>query len=233
MRVATERPDVSLPLKLVAEFLGTALLVAVVVGSGHMVDAITSDIGVALLINQFATILALGVLVALLMPISGAQINPAVTLALMLRRRLSVGQGLAYVIVQIPGAVVGTIVANAMFDLPLIDLSTRERITPGTFLGEMVATVGLIVLILTALYQGKDSWLPLLVPAWIGAGYFFTSSTSFANPAVTIGRMFTESFTGIAPSSAPWFIAAQLVGVVIALALVAPFERASKQGEKQ
>ncbi len=233
MRVATERPDVSLPLKLVAEFLGTALLVAVVVGSGHMVDAITSDIGVALLINQFATILALGVLVALLMPISGAQINPAVTLALMLRRRLSVGQGLAYVIVQIPGAVVGTIVANAMFDLPLIDLSTRERITPGTFLGEMVATVGLIALILTALYQGKDSWLPLLVPAWIGAGYFFTSSTSFANPAVTIGRMFTESFTGIAPSSAPWFIAAQLVGVVIALALVAPFERASKQGEKQ
>ena len=233
MRVAIERPDVSLPLKLVAEFLGTALLVAVVVGSGHMVDAITSDIGVALLINQFATILALGVLVALLMPISGAQINPAVTLALMLRRRMSVGQGLAYVIVQIPGAVVGTIAANAMFDLPLIDLSTRERITPGTFLGEMVATAGLISLILTALYQGKDSWLPLLVPAWIGAGYFFTSSTSFANPAVTIGRMFTESFTGIAPSSVPWFIAAQAVGVVVALFLVAPFERAFNQGEKQ
>ena len=233
MRVATERPDVSLPIKLVAEFLGTALLVAVVVGSGHMVDAITSDIGVALLINQFATILALGVLVALLMPISGAQINPAVTLALMLRRRMSVGQGLAYVIVQIPGAVVGTIAANAMFDLPLIDLSTRERITPGTFLGEMMATAGLISLILTALYQGKDSWLPLLVPAWIGAGYFFTSSTSFANPAVTIGRMFTESFTGIAPSSVPWFIAAQAVGVVVALFLVAPFERAFNQGEKQ
>ena len=233
MRVATERPDVSLPLKLVAEFLGTALLVAVVVGSGHMVDAITSDIGVALLINQFATILALGVLVALLMPISGAQINPAVTLAMMMRRRMTAAEGLAYILVQLPGAVLGTIAAQAMFDLPLIELSTRERITPGTFLGEMVATVGLIALILTTLYQGKDSWLPLLVPAWIGAGYFFTSSTSFANPAVTIGRTFTESFTGISWASAPWFIVAQMAGVLIALALVAPFERAYLQGEKK
>ena len=233
MRVAIERPEVSLPLKLAAEFLGTALLVAVVVGSGHMVDAITNDTGVALLLNQFATILALGVLVALLMPISGAHINPAVTLAMMIRRRMNIGEGLAYILVQLPGAVLGTIAAQAMFDLPLIELSSRDRITPGTFLGEMVATVGLIALILTALYQGKNSWLPLLVPAWIGAGYFFTSSTSFANPAVTIGRTFTESFSGISWASAPWFIAAQVVGVVIALALVAPFERAFNQGEKQ
>lgn len=233
MRVAIERPEVSLPLKLAAEFLGTALLVAVVVGSGHMVDAITNDTGVALLLNQFATILALGVLVALLMPISGAHINPAVTLAMMIRRRMNIGEGLAYILVQLPGAVLGTIAAQAMFDLPLIELSSRDRITPGTFLGEMVATVGLIALILTALYQGKNSWLPLLVPAWIGAGYFFTSSTSFANPAVTIGRTFTESFSGISWASAPWFIAAQAAGVVIALVLVAPFERAYVQGEKQ
>jgi glycerol uptake facilitator-like aquaporin len=224
---------VSLPLKLVAEFLGTALLVAVVVGSGHMVDRITNDMGVALLINQFATILALGVLVALLMPISGAQINPAVTLAMIIRRRMSITEGLAYILVQLPGAILGTIAAQAMFDLPLIDLSTTDRITPGTFLGEMVATVGLVALILTALYRGKESWLPLLVPAWIGAGYFFTSSTSFANPAVTIGRTFTDSFSGISWASAPWFIAAQVVGVLIALALVAPFERAHSQGEKQ
>jgi glycerol uptake facilitator-like aquaporin len=233
MRVAIERPRVSLPLKLVAEFLGTALLVAVVVGSGHMVDRITNDMGVALLINQFATILALGVLVALLMPISGAQINPAVTLAMIIRRRMSITEGLAYILVQLPGAILGTIAAQAMFDLPLIDLSTTDRITPGTFLGEMVATVGLVALILTALYRGKESWLPLLVPAWIGAGYFFTSSTSFANPAVTIGRTFTDSFSGISWASAPWFIAAQVVGVLIALALVAPFERAHSQGEKQ
>jgi glycerol uptake facilitator-like aquaporin len=232
MRVATERDDVALRLKLLAEFLGTALLVAVVVGSGHMVDAITDDIGVALLINQFSTILALGILVALLMPLSGAHINPAVTLAMMLRREMNLSEGLSYIAVQIPGGIFGTVAAQAMFDLPLLELSTRERITAGVFLAEMVATAGLVAMILTALYQQKASWLPLLVPAWIGSAYLFTSSTSFANPAVTIGRIFSESFAGIAWSSAPWFIAAQLVGVVIALILVRPFEKAFVTGEK-
>jgi glycerol uptake facilitator-like aquaporin len=139
---------------------------------------------------------------------------------------MTLSEGLSYIAVQILGGILGTIAAHVMFDRALMEFSTNERITPGTFLGEMIATTGLIALILTAIYQDKTSWLPLLVPAWIGAGYFFTSSTSFANPAVTIGRMFTESFTGIAPSSAPWFIAAQLVGVVIALVLISPFERA-------
>jgi len=220
---------VTLRVRLLAEFLGTALLVAVVVGSGVMVDNLTSDGAVALLLNQFATILALGVLVALLLPISGAQINPAVTLTMIIRRTMTLAEGLGYIAVQILGGVLGTIAAHAMFDRALIEVSTNERITPGTFLGEMIATTGLIALILTAIYQRKTSWLPLFVPAWIGAGYFFTSSTSFANPAVTIGRMFTESFSGIAPSSAPWFIAAQLVGVLIALVLVAPFERAYRK----
>jgi len=220
---------VTLRVRLLAEFLGTALLVAVVVGSGVMVDNLTSDGAVALLLNQFATILALGVLVALLLPISGAQINPAVTLTMIIRRTMTLAEGLGYIAVQILGGVLGTIAAHAMFDRALIEVSTNERITPGTFLGEMIATTGLIALILTAIYQRKTSWLPLFVPAWIGAGYFFTSSTSFANPAVTIGRMFTESFSGIAPSSAPWFIAAQLVGVLIALVLVAPFERAYRR----
>ena len=219
----------TLRVRLLAEFLGTALLVAVVVGSGVMVDNLTSDGAVALLLNQFATILALGVLVALLLPISGAQINPAVTLTMIIRRTMTLAEGLGYIAVQILGGVLGTIAAHAMFDRALIEVSTNERITPGTFLGEMIATTGLIALILTAIYQRKTSWLPLFVPAWIGAGYFFTSSTSFANPAVTIGRMFTESFSGIAPSSAPWFIAAQLVGVLIALVLVAPFERAYRK----
>jgi len=220
---------VTLRVRLLAEFLGTALLVAVVVGSGVMVDNLTSDGAVALLLNQFATILALGVLVALLLPISGAQINPAVTLTMIIRRTMTLAEGLGYIAVQILGGVLGTIAAHAMFDRSLIEVSTNDRITPGTFLGEMIATTGLIALILTAIYQRKTSWLPLFVPAWIGAGYFFTSSTSFANPAVTIGRMFTESFSGIAPSSAPWFIAAQLVGVLIALVLVAPFERAYRK----
>ena len=219
----------TLRVRLLAEFLGTALLVAVVVGSGVMVDNLTSDGAVALLLNQFATILALGVLVALLLPISGAQINPAVTLTMIIRRTMTLAEGLGYIAVQILGGVLGTIAAHAMFDRALIEVSTNERITPGTFLGEMVATTGLIALILTAIYRRKTSWLPLFVPAWIGAGYFFTSSTSFANPAVTIGRMFTESFSGIATTSAPWFIAAQLVGVLIALVLVAPFERAYRK----
>lgn len=216
----------TLRVRLLAEFLGTALLVAVVVGSGIMVNNLTSDTAVALLLNQFATILVLGVLVALLLPISGAQINPAVTLTMIIRRTMILSEGLGYIVVQFFGGVLGTIAAHAMFDRALMEFSTHERITPGTFLGEMIATTGLIALILTATYQHKASWLPLLVPAWIGAGYFFTSSTSFANPAVTIGRMFTESFSGIAPSSAPWFIAAQLLGVVIALVLITPFERA-------
>jgi len=217
---------VTLSLRLFAEFLGTALLVAVVVGSGIMVDTLTSDMAVALLLNQLATILALGVLVALLLPISGAQINPAVTLTMMIRRTMMLSEGLGYIVVHLFGGVLGTTAAHAMFDRALIEVSTNDRITPGTFLGEMIATTGLIALILTAIYHHKTSWLPLLVPAWIGAGYFFTSSTSFANPAVTIGRMFTETFSGIAPSSAPWFIAAQLLGVVIALVLISPFERA-------
>ena len=219
----------TLSLRLFAEFLGTALLVSVVVGSGIMVDTLTSDMAVALLLNQLATILALGVLVALLLPISGAQINPAVTLTMMIRRTMTLPEGLGYIVMQVVGGVLGTIAAHAMFDRALIEVSTNERITPGTFLGEMIATTGLIALILTLIYQGKTSWLPLLVPAWIGAGYFFTSSTSFANPAVTIARGFTESFTGIAWTSVPWFIAAQVIGAVIALVLVYPFERAYRK----
>ena len=221
----------SLQLKLTAEFLGTAVLLAAIVGSGHMVDAITNDIGVALLLNQLAVIFALGVLVALLMPISGAHFNPAVTMAMMIRRVMGPAEGFSFMITQVLGAILGTIAAQAMFDLPLIEWSTHERITPGTFLGEMIATAGLVAMIVTAVYQQKTSWLPLLVPAWIGAAYFFTSSTSFANPAVTIGRTFTESFTGIAAGSIAWFIAAQVVGVIIALVLVTPFERAYSQGE--
>ena len=219
----------TLSLRLFAEFLGTALLVAVVVGSGIMVDTLTSDMAVALLLNQLATILALGVLVALLLPISGAQINPAVTLTMMIRRTMTLPEGLGCIVMQAVGGVLGTIAAHAMFDRALIEVSTNERITPGTFLAEMIATTGLIALILTSIYQGKTSWLPLLVPAWIGAGYFFTSSTSFANPAVTIARGFTESFTGIAWTSVPWFIAAQVIGAVIALVLVYPFERAYRK----
>ena len=215
-----------LVLRLSAEFLGTAALVAAVVGSGIMGESLTADTGIVLVINQLATVLALAVLVALLLPLSGAHINPAVTLVMALTRRMSTGAALGYVTVQLVGGVLGTVIAHAMFDRTLLELSSNDRIGTGTFVGEVVATAGLVAVILTALYQGKTHWLPWLVPAWIGTAFFFTSSTSFANPAVTLGRVFTDSFTGIAPESLLGFVGAQLVGAVLALVVVMPFQRA-------
>lgn len=215
-----------LVLRLSAEFFGTAALVAAVVGSGIMGEALTSDSGVVLVINQLATVLVLAVLVALLLPLSGAHINPAVTLVMALTRRISTGAAVGYVAVQLAGGVLGTVIAHAMFDRALLELSSHNRIGTGTFVGEVVATAGLVAVILTALYQEKTHWLPWLVPAWIGTAFFFTSSTSFANPAVTLGRVFTDSFTGIAPDSLVGFVGAQLVGAVLALVVVLPFQRA-------
>ena len=214
-----------LVLRLVAEFLGTAALVAAVVGSGIMGESLTSDTGVVLIINQVATVLALAVLVALLLPLSGAHINPAVTLVMALTHRISPGAAVGYVAVQLAGGVLGTVIAHAMFDRPLLELSTNDRLGPGTFIGEVVATAGLLAVIVTALYQEKTHWLPWLVPAWIGAAFFFTSSTSFANPAVTLGRVFTDSFTGIAPGSLFGFVTAQIVGAILALVIVLPFQK--------
>ena len=212
--------------RLSAEFFGTAALVAAVVGSGLMGESLTSDSGVVLVINQLATVLVLAVLVALLLPLSGAHINPAVTLVMALTRRMSTGAALVYVAVQLVGGALGTVIAHAMFDRALLELSSNNRIGTGTFVGEVVATAGLVAVILTALYQEKTHWLPWLVPAWIGTAFFFTSSTSFANPAVTLGRVFTDSFTGIAPESLVGFVGAQLVGTVLALVVVLPFQRA-------
>ncbi len=212
--------------RLSAEFFGTAALVAAVVGSGIMGESLTSDSAVVLVINQLATVLVLAVLVALLLPLSGAHINPAVTLVMALTRRISTGAAFGYVAVQLAGGVLGTVIAHAMFDRALLELSSNNRIGTGTFVGEVVATAGLVAVILTALYQEKTHWLPWLVPAWIGTAFFFTSSTSFANPAVTLGRVFTDSFTGIAPESLVGFVGAQLVGAVLALVVVLPFQRA-------
>ena len=213
-------------LRLWAEFFGTAALVAAVVGSGIMGESLSSDAGVVLVINQLATVLALAVLVALLLPVSGAHIDPAVTVVMALTRRISAGAGLGYVLVQLAGGVLGTLIAHLMFDRSLLELSSNDRMGLGTFVGEVVATAGLLAVILTALYQEKASWLPWLVPAWIGTAFFFTSSTSFANPAVTLGRVFSDSFTGIAPASLLGFVGAQLVGALIALAVVQSFRRA-------
>lgn len=214
------------PLRLLAEFLGTAVLVMAVVGSGLLGQALSADLGVVILINQLATVMILGVLVALLMPVSGAHINPAVTLVMVIRREISPGLGVGYVLVQLAGGVFGTVVAHVMFERQVLEFSTNDRLSLGTFVGEVVATAGLLALILTAVYQQRSHLLPLLVPAWIGAAFFFTSSTSFANPAVALGRMFTDSFSGIAPGSVTGFIGAQVLGALLAIVLVLPFAQA-------
>ena len=219
----------SLSGRAVAEFVGTALLVAIVIGSGIMAESLTSDVGVSLLLNQLATVLGLGVLIAVLMPISGAHINPAVSLAILLRREISGGEAAVYVIAQLIGGMGGVALAHVMFGRAVLEISGNDRLTTGTVVGEIIATAGLIAIIILLVQRGSASLIPVVVPAWIGAGYVFTSSTSFANPAVTLGRMFTDSFTGISPLSGLGFMAAQLVGMVLALALVIPVIAASKE----
>lgn len=209
-----------LRLRVVAEWGGVFALVAVIVGSGLMAEQLTPDAGVALFLNQFSTILALSVLIALLLPISGAHLNPAVTTALLVTKRISIREAVAYLIAQFSGGVAGTLVAHAMFGQPLIAVSHSERITPGAFLAEIIATGGLVVIVLGAILRGRSSRLALWVPAWIGSAYLFTSSTAFSNPAVTVGRIFTDSFSGIAPASSVWFIAAQLIAALLAATLV-------------
>lgn len=212
--------------RLLAEFLGTALLVTVVVGSGIAAAALSPlDVGVQLLENSTATVFGLGVLILMFGPVSGAHFNPVVTAADWLLGRRS-GTGVAggdvaaYAAAQIAGGIVGAWLANLMFDRQVFEIATKNRITTGHLVGEVVATAGLIALIFTLSRTGRAAMSAAAVGAYIGAAYWFTSSTSFANPAVTVGRMFSDTFAGIAPSSAPGFIAAQIVGAAVGLALI-------------
>lgn len=218
---------IGLPRRLLAEFLGTALLVTVVVGSGIAAAALSpDDVGLQLLENSTATVFGLAVLILMFGPISGAHFNPVVTAAdWLLGRRAGTGiagsDALAYAAVQVIGGVAGAWLANVMFDRRVFELATKERISTGHLVGEVVATAGLIALIFTLARTGRAGMSAAAVGAYIGAAYWFTSSTSFANPAVTVGRMFSDTFAGIAPGSAPGFIGAQIVGALIGLALIA------------
>lgn len=205
--------------RLLAEFLGAGVLVAVVVGSGIMAATLTSDVALQLFINAVATVAALGVLICVLGPISGAHFNPAVTLVAVVRREIAVSEAGAYIGVQVAGAIAGAALANVMFSLPIWSASTHDRSGAGVWLGELVATAGLLLAIGAITRTGRSSLGAVAIPAWIGAAYFFTASTSFANPAVTVGRAFSDSFAGIAASSVPLFIAFQLVGAAIGAAL--------------
>jgi len=206
--------------RLVSEFVGMALLACVVVGSGIMGTNLSADPGVALLINTISTIFALAILILILGPISGAHFNPAVTLVSLVNKTMQTKDALAYIGVQVAGAITGAIVANAMFDLAVIQISKTDRITVGKLIGEVIATAGLILVIGVLIDRAQTNLIPVVVAGWIGSAYFFTSSTSFANPAITIGRVFSDTFAGIAPSSVLPFIVAQLVGATIGLFVV-------------
>lgn len=198
-----------------AEFLGTAVLVATVVGSGIMGTLLSDNLAVTLLINAVATVAVLAVLIWAVGPISGAHFNPVVSGVAMVRREMPIGEGVVYIVVQIIGACAGAVLANVMFALPPITASTHVREGMNIWLGEIVATAGLLLVIGALTRTGRGHLGPALVPAWIGAAYFFTSSTSFANPAVTIGRSLTDTFAGIAPASVPLFIVFQVIGATI------------------
>ena len=225
---------VSLLRQTAAEFIGTLLLVAAVVGSGVMATNLTSDAAVALLANTFSTIFALGVLIFLFLPLSGAQFNPAVSLILFIQKRITGATFALFSLAQVAGAIVGAVLANLMFSFPAVTWASTDRVTPGKLLGELIATAGLILIVVLTVSRNATGMLALLVPAWIGAAYFFTSSTSFANPAVTVGRMFSDTFAGIAPSSVPLFIVFQFAGAALGLVLALFFrdraESRSAQG---
>jgi glycerol uptake facilitator-like aquaporin len=209
----------SLGRRATAEAVGTGMLVAVVVGSGIAADRLTDDTALALLANAAATAGGLVALILTFSAISGAHINPVVTLAERLQGRSTTREAAAYISAQIGGAVAGVVVANLMFDLAPVTLSTQTRSSAALWLGEVVATFGLLIVILRLVRDGRSSAVPYAVAGYIAAGYWFTSSTSFANPAVTIGRTLTDTFTGIDPASAPAFVAAQLAGGALAVAL--------------
>ncbi len=206
---------------LIAEFVGTGALVTVVIGSGAMAERLSpDDVGLQLLENALATGAGLFVLIAVFAHVSGAQFNPLVTgvdAGLAPRSILDIG---GYVVAQVLGAVAGAVVANAMFDLPILGPSTTDRLEFPLLFGEVVATAGLITVIFGLVRVGRTSLVAPSVGAYIAAAYFFTSSTSFANPAVTIGRMFTDSFAGIAPGSVLPFMGAQVLGALLGYGLV-------------
>jgi glycerol uptake facilitator-like aquaporin len=213
--------------RLAAEGLGSLLLAATVVGSGVMAERLAQgNTAVALLANTGATVAVLATLIALLGPLSGAHFNPAVTAIEALRGRLPIPEALAYGVVQVAGCCAGALLAHAMFELPIIQSSAHVRAGPAQWLSEGVATGGLLLVVLG---HRRTEDAPWMVAAWIGAAYWFTASTSFANPAITIARSLTNTFSGIRPADVPGFLGAQVVGALVALAMYKMLWPASEQ----
>jgi glycerol uptake facilitator-like aquaporin len=213
--------DVSSSRRFLSEALGTGLLVVAVIGSGIMAERLSpSDVGLQLLENAAATGAALVGLILMLGSVSGAHFNPAVTLVARAHGTISSTKAAVHIVAQVVGGCAGAVVANLMFDLPAIELSTHARSSGALWLSEVVATTGLLLVIFGCVRTGRSNAVPYAVGLWIAGAYWFTSSTSFANPAVTIARTLSDSFAGIKPSSVPMFVVMQLIGTVIALGLI-------------
>ena len=198
--------------KMTAEFIGTAVLTCVVIGSGILSDRLSADNGVSLLAHAISIIAGLTVLMLVLAPISGAHLNPIVSLVNFVAKTQNLAKTVGYIVAQFLGAIFGAVVANLMYSLPAIQISNHPRIDAGTFLGEVIATSGLIAVIGILAAMGYEKYTIAGVAGWVLSAIFFTSSTSFANPALTVAREFSNTFAGISPGSVLPFIAAQLVG---------------------
>ena len=207
--------------RLLAEFLGSALLAAVVIGSGIAAQRLSpGQTGLQLLENAAATAAGLFAIILMFGPVSGGHFNPVVSFVDAAFGGLSWRDATAYLPAQVAGCIAGAVIANLMFALPAVTISTKHRATPAHFLSEIIATLGLLLVIFALARSGRARSAPAAVGAYIGAAYWFTSSTSFANPAITIGRMFSDTFAGIAPSSVPAFVGAQIVGGVLAVGVI-------------
>lgn len=217
----------------IAELFGTATLLLVVIGSGVMATNLSKDVGVQLTINSAATGLILYILITLLGPISGAHFNPVVTAIQLFKKNITASLAATYLAAQLVGAVIGVALANFIFNLPIIEISQKDRTGTELFVSEILATAGLVFIIFTAIAQKSEAKIPVLVGAYISAAYFFTSSTSFANPAVTVARTLSDSFAGIAPGSVLPFIAAQIIGATLGLVLTTFINSPNKTGNEK
>jgi arsenate reductase len=218
---AVSSAPVKLWRRLLAELLGSAFLAAVVIGSGIAAQRLSpGETGLELLENAAATAAGLFAIILMFGPVSGGHFNPVVSFVDAAFGGLRWRDAIAYLPVQVAGCIAGAVIANLMFALPAVSISTKHRATPGHFLSEIVATLGLILVIFALARSGRSRVTPAAVGAYIGAAYFFTSSTSFANPAIAVGRMFSDTFAGIAPSSVPSFIAAEIVGGALAIGVI-------------
>jgi arsenate reductase len=205
---------------LLAEYLGSAFLAALVIGSGIAAAELSDDVGLQLLENSAATAAGLFAIILMFGPVSGGHFNPVVSLVDAAFGGMSRRDAFAYIPAQIAGCISGAVVANAMFALSAISISTHHRASPAHLFAEVIATLGLLLVIFALVRSGRAATAPAAVGAYIGAAYWFTSSTSFANPAISVGRMFSDTFAGIAPASVPGFVVAQLIGGVLAFGLV-------------